>query len=150
MRWEELRDSNCPVARTLSIIGDRWTFLILRDCFLGVTRFERFQSSSGITRHRLSDRLNRLVENGLLIKVPYQEKPVRKEYRLTEKGKTLYPVMITMAQWGDQWTVDADGSPPLGYYHKSCDHTFEPELKCPECGTGIDSDSVKLYRRKAL
>nr|MCS5562798.1 helix-turn-helix transcriptional regulator [Oleiphilaceae bacterium] len=82
MRWEELDQEPCSVARTLSVIGDRWTLIVLRDCFLGVRRFEHFEKRLGITRHVLTDRLKKLVQNEVLVKVPYQEKPLREEYRL--------------------------------------------------------------------
>ena len=102
MRWNELKDDPCPVARALSVIGDRWTLLILRDCFRGVRRFEEFQERLGITRHILADRLRRLVEAGVLKRERYQENPVRCEYRLTDKGKALHPVLVTLIVWAEE------------------------------------------------
>ena len=91
MKWNELEEERCSIARTVSVIGDRWTLLVLRDCFLGVRRFDEFLGRLGISRPMLSDRLARLVEAGVLKKVAYQEAPVRHEYRLTSKGLDLHP-----------------------------------------------------------
>jgi len=89
MRWSELGEERCSIARTVAIIGDRWTLLILRDCFLRVRRFEDFEARLGVTRHILADRLKKLVAEGVLRKVAYHERPVRYEYRLTQKGLDL-------------------------------------------------------------
>ena len=86
MRWSNLEQEACSVARTVSVIGDRWTLLILRDCFLRVRRFEEFQARLGITRPLLASRLRKLVKDAVLAKVPYQKRPLRYEYRLTQKG----------------------------------------------------------------
>ena len=92
MRWDDIDQQTCSVARALSVVGERWTMLILRDAFLGTRRFDQFQKNLGVTRHRLSERLTKLVDHGVLTKVPYQERPLRHEYRLTRKGLGLYPV----------------------------------------------------------
>src|ERR1700741_4381584 len=105
MRWNKLENEACSVARTVSVIGDRWTLLVLRDCFLRVRRFEEFQASLGITRHVLADRLGKLVKAGVLRKEPYQKRPRRYEYRLTDKGRDLYPVMMAIVHWGDTHRV---------------------------------------------
>jgi DNA-binding HxlR family transcriptional regulator len=99
-RWDELSGDWCPVARALSVIGDRWTLLIVRDCFLGKSRFDEFQTSLGITRHLLSDRLKRLVDQGVLEKNPYQQNPVRYDYHLTPKGKDFAPALVGLKDWG--------------------------------------------------
>ena len=99
-KWDNLSEDWCPVARALSVIGDRWTMLIVRDCFLGKSRFDEFQKSLGMTRHLLSDRLKRLVEQGVLEKNPYQENPVRYDYRLTDKGKDFAPALVGLKDWG--------------------------------------------------
>ena len=100
MKWRDLDDNWCPVARTLSLVGDRWTLLILRDCFLGLTRFEDFARSTKATRHIVSSRLTRLVEAGLLERKPYQSRPPRYEYLLTAKGRELAPALETFRDWG--------------------------------------------------
>ena len=119
MKWDEIGQIPCSVARTLSVIGDRWTLLVLRNAFLGVRRFEHFQRDLGTTRHLLSDRLSKLVEHGILRRVRYQEKPDRYEYRLTEKGLDLQPVLLALVGWGDRWMAGEDG-PPMVYVHRSC------------------------------
>ena len=132
MRWDEIRGMPCSVARTLSVIGDRWTLLVLRDAFLRTRRFEDFQRQLGVTRHLLADRLRKLVAAGILEKVRYQEKPARYEYRLTEKGLELHPVIVSLLRWGDRWMADESG-PPLTLRHKGCGHIMHPTLVCPEC-----------------
>ena len=100
MKWSELDENFCPVARTLSLVGDRWTLLILRDCLMGLTRFEQFAESTGATRHIVSGRLSRLVDAGILHKNAYSAQPLRCEYILTEKGQELAPALITFTEWG--------------------------------------------------
>jgi DNA-binding HxlR family transcriptional regulator len=102
MKWNDLQNESCPVARGLSVIGDRWTMLVLRDCFLGIRRFEQIQERLGITRHVLADRLRKLEAAGVLRREPYQERPVRHEYRLTERGKALYPVLVSVIEWANE------------------------------------------------
>src|SRR5579859_2391086 len=131
MRWDEIENLPCSIARSLSVVGDRWTLLVLRESFLGVRRFEEFQAHLGMARHRLTDRLNRLVEHEVLKRVPYQDKPPRYEYRLTEKGLDLYPVMLSLVRWGDRW-MDQGKGPPVVYRHNSCSHVMTPVLSCPE------------------
>jgi DNA-binding HxlR family transcriptional regulator len=93
---------NCSIARALEIVGERWTLLIIRDCFLGLRRFEEFQQSLGVARNVLTDRLNRLVEEGILERVRYSERPERFEYRLTDKGRELDLALAGLRQWGDE------------------------------------------------
>src|SRR6202045_679814 len=101
MKWNSLEEEQCSVARTVAVIGDRWSLLILRDCFLRVRRFEDFQERLGITRPILASRLKKLVDEFVLVKVPYQQRPVRYEYRLTQKGLDLYPIVMAIVHWGD-------------------------------------------------
>lgn len=133
MRWEELSEQPCSLARVLAILGDRWTLLVLRDCFLGVRRFDDFERSLGVTRHVLADRLKRLVEAEILAKVPYQERPLREEYRLTEKGMELYPAILSLVNWGDRHLAGVEG-PPLEHVHKHCGQHMHGVLVCSECG----------------
>src|SRR6266511_5373666 len=102
------KNQNCSIARALELVGERWTLLIIRDAFLGLRRFDQFQRSLGVARNVLTDRLNRLVEEGILRRVPYQERPVRFEYRLTDKGRELWPVMMTLMQWGDRHYIEPE------------------------------------------
>ncbi|MDO9127301.1 MAG: winged helix-turn-helix transcriptional regulator [Parvibaculum sp.] len=133
MRWEELDREPCSLARTLSVVGDRWTLLVLRECFLRVRRFEEFEQRLGIARHVLADRLKKLSDAGVLEKVPYQERPRREEYRLTEKGLALYPVLQALLDWGDAYMSGSEG-PPIIRRHKSCGHAMHAVQTCSECG----------------
>ncbi len=141
MKWDEIGQIPCSVARTLSVIGDRWTLLVLRDAFLGVRRFEHFQRDLGTTRHLLSERLSKLVEHGILRRLRYQEKPDRYEYRLTEKGLDLQPVLLALVGWGDRWMAGEDG-PPMVYLHRSCGNQIAPAYHCPECGEAITTRNL--------
>ncbi len=137
MRWSEIGEVDCSIARALSVVGDRWTLLVLRDAFAGVRRFEDFRSRTGASRPVLTERLGTLVEHGVLRRVRYQERPERYEYRLTEKGVGLYPVIVSLLTWGDRWMAGDDG-PPVRLRHETCGHTIAPELSCPDCGEAID------------
>ena len=142
MRWDDIGKMHCSVARALSVVGDRWTLLILRDAFLRTRRFEHFQKSLGITRHRLADRLTKLVRHSILTRVPYQKGPVRYEYRLTEKGLDLYPVIVSLVGWGDRWMAGKAG-PPIQLHHRDCGHAIAPVFACPECAKPITARDVR-------
>ncbi len=141
MRWDDIDKQVCSVARSLSVVGERWTMLIIRDAFLGTRRFDQFQRNLGITRHRLSERLGKLVDAGVLVKVPYNERPLRYEYRLTRKGLGLYPVLLTLARWGDEW-MDGGAGAPLEYVHQKCGQKTQPVLTCSECGEALRPQEV--------
>lgn len=130
------------MARALAVVGERWTLLILRDAFLGTRRFDQFQHNLGITRHRLSERLGKLVEQGVLVRVPYSERPQRFEYRLTRKGLALYPVLMSLSRWGDEWMSDERGA-PLEYVHRRCGKRTQPVLACSECGEVLRPEHVQ-------
>jgi DNA-binding HxlR family transcriptional regulator len=123
------------------VIGDRWTLLILRECFLRTRRFEGFQSALGITRHLLAERLKKLVRQGVLRRIPYQESPKRYEYILTQKGLDLYPVMMALVHWGDTHMVDERGRPLL-HEHRKCGKLFDPVMVCSECGEPLLAKEV--------
>lgn len=142
MKWEDLADQPCSVARSTAVIGDRWTLMILRDCFLGVRRFEAFQERLGISRTIIADRLKLLTDEGVLRKVAYQERPVRHEYRLTEKGLDLYPVILAIVSWGDRHYAD-DRGPPILRRHKACGCDFQPVMSCSECGEAVGAREVE-------
>lgn len=142
MQWSELEDQPCSVARTLSVIGDRWTLMILRECFLKVRKFDDFQERLGIGRPILADRLQKLVSAFVLTKVAYQENPTRYEYRLTQKGRDLYPVIMGIVHWGDIYMSKKKGRPLL-HRHKPCGHHFDPVMVCSECGEVLDPREVK-------
>jgi len=143
MKWNDVGSMPCSVARTLAVLGDRWTLLILRNAFLGMRRFEQFQAQLGLTRHVLAERLARLVDEGIVDKQPYQERPVRYEYRLTEKGLDLYPVLLALTAWGDRWMDEGKG-PPMLLKHRACGHTMRSVTVCSECGEPLDPREVKV------
>src|SRR5919112_1255319 len=113
----------CSIAGTLEVIGERWTLLVLRDVFLGLRRFDEIQGDLGIARNVLQTRLERLGEEGVLERHRYQERPERYEYRLTEKGIDLWPVLMSLMKWGDRHVYD--GAPPVRIEHKGCGGTLD-------------------------
>lgn len=143
MRWSDLKKEPCSVARTVSVIGDRWTLLVLRDCFLRVRRFEQFQARLGITRHVLADRLRKLVKAGVLRREMYQAQPRRYEYRLTEKGLDLHAVVMAIVHWGDRHMAGKRG-PPMLYEHSGCGRTFSPVTACSACGEALDPRAIRM------
>ena len=143
MQWSELGDQHCSFARTMSVIGDRWTLVILRDCFMKVRRFDDFHDRLGIGRPILTDRLKKLVDHFVLTKIAYQQNPTRYEYRLTQKGLDLYPVIMGIVHWGDVHMNDRKGRPLL-HRHTSCGHVFDPVLSCSECGEEVSPRAVAI------
>ncbi len=127
---------NCSAARTLELIGERWTMLVIRDVFSGRRRFDQIQESLGVARNVLSTRLQLLVDNGILEKRAYQEKPERHEYFLTEKGLDLWPVLIALIGFGDKHLADQDGA-PLEIRHKGCDGRVNDRRICERCGAEL-------------
>ena len=123
--------ANCAIGAAVRILGERASFLVLREAFNGVRRFDDMQRRTGIPRQVLSSRLARLVAEGLLRKVPYQEAGQRSrgEYRLTSKGLDLYPVLVALMQWGDRYEVDPDG-PPVLLRHRDCGEPVQLQLSC--------------------
>lgn len=144
MKWKDLEEEPCSLARTVAVIGDRWSLLVLRECFLRTRRFEGFQSKLKITRHLLADRLKKLVRFGVLRRVPYQEAPKRFEYILTQKGLDLYPIVMAIVHWGDTHMVDERGRPII-HQHKTCGKVFDPILVCSECGEPLDAREVHVH-----
>lgn len=132
---------HCSVAQSLEVVGEWWSLLIVRDVFLGVRRFSAIQSRLGIPRHTLDQRLRRLTEVGILERVQYQEHPPRWEYRLTEKGIDLWPVIDALRQWGDRHA--APDGPPVEILHRGCGHRADPVLCCGECGEPVDARDVR-------
>ncbi len=130
----------CSVARTVEVVGERWTMLILREAFLRVRRFDQMQRDLGIARNILSDRLGKLVGQGILEKRRYSERPPRFEYRLTAKGRDLYPIVVTLMQWGDAYT--APDGPPVVLVHDTCGQVTHPVLTCDACGEPVHARDV--------
>ncbi len=131
--------ANCAIGAAVGIIGERPTFLVLREVFNGVRRFDDMQRRTGIPRQVLSQRLGRLVDEDLLRKMPYQESGQRSrdEYRLTDKGLDLYPVLVSLLQWGDQYAVGPAG-PPVELRHRDCGEPVRVQLACA-AGHVLDS-----------
>jgi DNA-binding HxlR family transcriptional regulator len=142
--WNELDwvdNDACSVARATEIVGDRWSVLVLREAFLGVRRFEVMQRHLGIARNVLTDRLNRLVDNGILVRVPYSERPPRSEYRLTEAGVDLWPVVMTFMQWG---MAHLPPKPrPIIVEHKGCGEASTYSLHCDHCGEKVTARDAR-------
>jgi DNA-binding HxlR family transcriptional regulator len=142
MRHSSLHDQPCSVARTVAVLGERWTLVILRAAFQGQRRFEDIQRGLGVARNILADRLQRLVSEGILERRRYQDRPPRYEYRLTEKGRDLYPVLVSLMQWGDRYTAGEAG-PPVLLTHKACGHRTDPVLVCDHCGEPVEPREMR-------
>ncbi len=138
----------CSVARTLQIIGDRWSFLLIREMFFGVRRFDEFQANLGIASNILADRLQRLAGHDIIQRHPYQLRPERFEYRFTEKGRSLYGSMIVMMRWGDKWL--SQGKVPLVLRHRQCQHDFFGRVVCSECHEELNPRHIEYNLRYAL
>ena len=134
MKHDELRDVYCSVARTWSVIGERWTMLILRECFRGERRYDHFRTKLGLGSNVLNDRLSLLTAEGVLDRVLYQDNPPRHEYRLTEKGQALYPVLLSIMVWGDTYKTE---TPPVRLRHTVCGHEAAPAMTCAHCGEPV-------------
>jgi DNA-binding HxlR family transcriptional regulator len=142
VRWRDVGRLDCTIARTLSVVGDRWTLLVLRDAFLGLRRFEEFQTDLGISRHRLSDRLAKLVKHGVLRRERYQTRPARWQYRLTEKGVDLYGVVATIADWGDRHMAGRKG-PVVERVHRTCGQATPMRIACGHCGEPVTARDMR-------
>ena len=129
--YELDRPQTCSIARAMEILGERWTFLILRESFYGVRRFSDMQRNLGIARNMLSTRLQTLVGAGILERRLYHSEPERYEYRLTEAGRDLYPAIVTLMRWGDKHLQEL--GPPVVLRHNTCGHVADPLLVCAHC-----------------
>ena len=148
MKWSEIDAQPCSIARALSEVGDRWTLLLLREAFMRTRRFADFVERTGAARNLVADRLAKLVDAGVLERRVYQRAPERHEYRLTEKGLDLYPVLMALVRWGDRWHDDGQG-PPIRHVHRPCGHTMHARPVCSECGEALDPREVDLELRAA-
>ncbi len=146
MRHDALASMPCAIARSMAVLGERWTLVILRSAFMGARRFEDYQSSTGIARNILTDRLKTLVDHEVLERRPYAEHPGRTlyEYRLTEKGLDLYPVLVSLMEWGNRYGGFDDG-PPVQLEHKLCGHHTTPRTVCSECGEELRAREVVAH-----
>jgi DNA-binding HxlR family transcriptional regulator len=132
----------CSIARTVDLVGDWWTPLVLREAYYGVRRFDDFEAGLGIGRNILTQRLRRLVREGLMEKRKYEDHPPRYEYRLTDKGKDFFPVLAAMVAWGDRW-LDKGKGIPVFLRHEKCGKVSHAEVVCSECGEPIHVRDVK-------
>jgi DNA-binding HxlR family transcriptional regulator len=133
------RDQDCSVAATLEVVGERWTLLVVRSVMLGSHRFEELRAALGIATNVLQARLTRLVDEGILERRAYQERPPRWEYRLTEKGLALWPVIASLNDWGDAYLRD---EPPLLFRHRDCGGAVDDHRICASCGERLEVADV--------
>jgi DNA-binding HxlR family transcriptional regulator len=141
MQRTSLAEFTCSIARTMEIVGEWWTPLILRDVYLGLRRFDQIQSNLEISRKVLSGRLDRLVADGILDRRPYSDRPPRDEYVLTAKGRDLVPALLALMAWGDRWTA-GDAGPPAQIRHHGCGELTEPVVACSVCGEPLSADNI--------
>jgi DNA-binding HxlR family transcriptional regulator len=137
-------DQDCSIARALEVVGERWTLLVVREALNGTRRFDDFQARLGIARNVLANRLERLVEESVLERRPYQERPVRYEYVPTRKGLELLPVTVALMDWGDRHYADPSAGPPVVLRHDPCGGDLSPRTVCACCGGEVAADSVSV------
>ena len=142
MQRTQFGDMTCSIARTLDVIGEPWSPLILRDVMVGINRFDQIQADLGISRKVLTERLNHLVDRGILRRRPYDRRP-RHEYVLSQQGSELVEMLMVMVAWGDKWLAGADG-PPVLYRHHACGEISHPELRCANCHAPMHAGDVDL------
>jgi DNA-binding HxlR family transcriptional regulator len=136
-----LTDVACSIARATDVFADAWTALIMRDVLAGVTRFDDLAHDLGISRKVLAARLTRLVQEGVLVRERYQDRPPREHYQATDKGKDLYPVLLALMSWGDRWYAGAAG-PPARIHHLTCGEDTAVVLACASCGDPLTVDDT--------
>jgi DNA-binding HxlR family transcriptional regulator len=141
MKGERFSRMHCSVARAAAVVADQWTVVILRDLFLGLNRYEDLRADLGIATNILADRLDHLVAEGVVERVAYQERPVRYEYELTDAGRELYGVVLTLLTWGDRHRAVA--GPPLVLVHEACGDVAQARVTCSECGGELKAGEVR-------
>jgi DNA-binding HxlR family transcriptional regulator len=145
VKWNEIVTQRCSIARALSVVGDTWTMLIVRELFNGNHRFNGLLEETGAPPAILSDRLADLERDRVVEKRPYSSRRDRFEYRLTAKGRDLYPVLISLMTWGDRWMSNGEPS-PVQLHHEACGHPTTPTLSCSACGDPIDPRAMRRHR----
>ncbi len=143
MRKASFAAMPCSLAQALDVVGEWWTLLIVRDAFFGVTRFEDFARRLGIARNVLAARLDKLVDEGVLERVPYDEARARFDYHLTPKGRGLLPVLTALRQWGDEW-VTGPGNEPIAFEHEGCGGRVRASVVCGDCGAPVDARTTRV------
>jgi DNA-binding HxlR family transcriptional regulator len=134
---------SCPIVRSALLLGDEWVLLVLRALFRGPQRFDDLQKLTGAATNILTTRLNRMIEGHIVEKVPYQERPLRYNYQLTKAGLGLFPVLLELMRFGDQW-LPSDDAPPVRLRHADCGKLSKPGQTCSECGKPITLGNVKI------
>ncbi|MGZ0149974.1 winged helix-turn-helix transcriptional regulator [Kribbella sp. WER1] len=142
MQRTDFGEMACSIARTLDVIGEPWSPLILRDIWVGLARFEQLQADLGISRKVLTERLNHLVDRDVIERRPYDQRP-RYEYVLTTKGRELVDVLMVMVAWGDKWLAGTAG-PPVLYRHHACGEISHVDLTCAHCGKPMHADDIDV------
>lgn len=145
MRKVSFADMECSIAQALEIVGEWWTLLIVRDCFLGVRRFDDFVERLGISRNVLTDRLDKLVDAGVLERQTYDDARNRHDYVLTDKGRALWPVITTLREWGDEW-ITGEGNEPIVIEHRACGQVTHTRIVCDCCGEELHASDVRARR----
>ncbi len=148
MRRTSFSRAPCPIARTTDLMGDWWTPMVMREAFLGRRRFDEFQKSLSLSRGVLAQRLSRLVEEGLLEKHLYQERPPRHEYLITEKGRAFYPVLAAMWRYGEDWLFEGGSEPPIELYDKQTGEAVRPIVVDENTGDPIDVRRLRVGARR--
>jgi len=133
----------CSIARTMDVVGEPWSPLIVRNIYIGITRFDQLQASLGISRKVLAERLRWLAEHGVLERREYSARPPRHEYVLTGKGLDLFQVLMVMVAWGDRWLAGEAG-PPVLYRHAACGQIGHAELHCSACGEPMSATDIDV------
>lgn len=142
MKRASFQDMQCSVAQTLEVVGEWWTLLVLREVFFGRRRFDEMVEDLGIARNILTDRLNKLVDEEILVRHDLTGAGGRFEYRLTEQGRALLPVLVALMQWGDRWRKLPKGA-PTELVHRTCNHKTTPVLVCSYCGEPLSASNVE-------
>ena len=142
MRQTSFAQMQCSLARTLELVGDWWSPLILRDLYLGLDRFEDLVNDLGISRNLLTSRLATLVEGGVVERERYQKHPPRDRYVLSPAGRDFVPILLALTAWGDRWATP-DGGPPIQFRHRDCGHRFTPTVHCSACGQPVTAETVE-------
>ena len=142
MKRTSFKDMPCSIARTMDAVGEWWSFLILRDVFYGIRRFEPLRRNLDISRKVLADRLGALVRAGVLERRLYQQRPPRHEYRLTPRGFDLFPILMALTRWGDRWLAHDMGR-PVELVHARCGQVTVPTVVCSECGEELGAHNVR-------
>ncbi len=143
MKWSDVARQECSAARALSVVGDRWTMVVVREAFLGTRRFDDFQRNVEASKNIVADRLKKLVDHSILERRLYEDRPPRFEYRLTEKGRELYPVLAALLTWGDRW-MSGEAGPPVRFIHRGCGKPMDAKTTCGSCGEEIDPRAVRI------